>query len=900
MTPVHRCLLAAALVLTAAHPATAQPVRIDTTPDGIPADGPSRNPVVSADGRYVAFVSAATDLAVGPVSNIWHIYRFDRSTRALVRAATRPRPIEDVPRITAISQDGRLVLFGSFHDGWIEGDTNQTGDVFHYDFSTGETRRLSVTSAGAQANGPSIGESMTPDGRYVVFTSSATNLGPPELAPIRPFVHNVFVHDAAAHVTTQVTVGDGHRPIDATALNARISPDGEWVVFASGASNIQGAPRTTANPQELYLVRWRTGETLVVNAPRGTGAYVGLPTRRASAVLFPTTPRLAIPNAPGATHELFVWDRAAATVDYATLGASAFGVIGYPVISQYGRYVTRVQADAQGLPVLAHYDRLSRRTTVITRWPEDDLSPMSLDGRWVAFTATSGVYLRDMQVAPDGRLPEGDDDGDGLANGAEERFGLDPDLAAGDQGSAGDPDQDGHTNAEEIAAGTHPRGHQTRLLAEGASNAFFRTRIDLLSTSPATAHVWVRFLHDGGGVSTWPLAIPPGAHRTIETGGVDELAGRSFSTVVESDEPIAVTRTMTWDDRAYAAHTEAAVAAPSTSWYLAEGTTSGDFALFYLLQNPHPAAIEATVTFVRPSPLPPIVRAYPLPPNSRTTIAVDAAGPELASTDVSAIITAPQPIVVERALYRGRPGEAFAAGLGSAGVTAPAARWIFAEGATGTFFDTFILLLNPAGTTAECEVRYATTSGQVFVKPYTLPPRSRSTIWVDVEDVPGAGRALADVAVATTVTSTNAVPIVAERSMWWPDGAWYEAHGSPGALGPARRWALSGLELGPPRDADPYILLLNTSAGDATVLVTLYPEDGLPLANVFFIRPFARRTIRVRDDIPSAATLTRPFGAIVEAVGLQPAPIVVEQALYWSVGGASWAAGTNALGTPLP
>jgi hypothetical protein len=172
---------------------------------------------------------------------------------------------------------------------------------------------------------------------------------------------------------------------------------------------------------------------------------------------------------------------------------------------------------------------------------------------------------------------------------------------------------------------------------------------------------------------------------------------------------------------------------------------------------------------------------------------------------------------------------------------------------------------------------------------------------MDAEDIPGAGRVLANVAAATTVTSTNGVPIVAERTMWWPDGGWYEAHGAAGATAPARRWAVAGLELGPPpRSADAYILILNTSATAGTVLVTLRPDDGLPLAKAFAIAPFARLTVRLRNDIEGAPTFTRPFGAVVEAVGSDPIDIVVEQAVYWNANGLVWAAGTNTLGTPLP
>jgi hypothetical protein len=112
---------------------------------------------------------------------------------------------------------------------------------------------------------------------------------------------------------------------------------------------------------------------------------------------------------------------------------------------------------------------------------------------------------------------------------------------------------------------------------------------------------------------------------------------------------------------------------------------------------------------------------------------------------------------------------------------------------------------------------------------------------------------------------------------------------------------VAGLELGPPpRSADAYILVLNTSATAGTVLVTLRQDDGLPLAKAFAIAPFARLTVRLRDDLEGAATITHPFGALVEAVGENPIDIVVEQAVYWNANGVVWAAGTNALGTPLP
>jgi hypothetical protein len=896
-------LLALPVTLLAAHPAAAQPLRIDVTAAGLPADGPSLYPVVSADGRYVAFVSAATNLVPGPAPNTWNIYRYDRLTRELVRPALRPHRFEDVARLSGISRDGRLVVFSSFDPDWIDGDANDTSDVFLVDVTTGETRRVSVGAGGVEANGPSLGESMDADGTRVAFASSATNLGPAGASASAPFSSNVFVHDTSAARTVQVTTAAGGGAANGGSLNPAISPDGEWIVFSSMASDLAGAPlRRGAHAFELYAAQWRSGELFEVGAPRGTNGTAGTPTWDATQVLFVSALADLRPGAPAGVEDLYVWDRVNGAVGPATFAASSLGASEPSVISLHGRYVTRVQAGPRGERLVAHHDRRARTTTIVAAGAEPSLAPMSLDGRWVAFAVGGALYLEDMTVEPDGLWPTGDEDGDGLPNGWEEAAGLDPRSALGDDGASGDPDLDGRTNAQELDAGTHPGGLFSRTLAEGASNAFFRTRLALLSTAATTSHVWIRFEFEGGS-HTPPLMLelPPRGHRTVEAAGIPGVTGHSFATVVEADVRVVVTRTMSWDEREYGAHAETANQGAATTWYLAEGSTAGPFALFYLLHNPQPVSVATTIEFVRPAGQPPVTRAYTLPPHSRTTIAVNTADARLASTDVSAVISAAQPIVVERAMYLSRPGEPFAAGLGSAGITAPATRWLLAEGATGPFLDTFILLLNPADVEARCEVRYATTTGDVFVKPYSLAPHSRTTIWMDQEDIPGAGHALANVAAATTITSTNGVPIVVERTMWWPDGDWYEAHGSSGALTAAARWAVAGLELGPPpRDTDAYVLVLNTSPDPGLVLLTLQPEDGLPIARVFAVSASARLTIRIRDAFPQARTYTLPFGALVESVGPVPIGVVVEQAVYWNANGVPWAAGVNALGTPIP
>src|SRR5205085_10183738 len=164
----------------------------------------------------------------------------------------------------------------------------------------------------------------------------------------------------------------------------------------------------------------------------------------------------------------------------------------------------------------------------------------------------------------------------------------------------------------------------------------------------------------------------------------------------------------------------------------------------------------------------------PCAPPSLCTIWVNSV-PGLGGGDVSAAITSTEDIAVERAMYLDGEGTPFLAGHDASAVPAPALSWFLAEGATGTFFDEYILLANPSSTPALVQVDYLLPDGMIVPKAYELSPESRRTIWVDWEHP-----WLWNTAVSARLRSLNGVPFVAERSMWWADGGWYEAHNSPG------------------------------------------------------------------------------------------------------------------------
>jgi hypothetical protein len=441
---------------------------------------------------------------------------------------------------------------------------------------------------------------------------------------------------------------------------------------------------------------------------------------------------------------------------------------------------------------------------------------------------------------------------------------------------------------EELEPDPEPEGPPTRYLAEGATGDFWHMRMALANPTPADALALLRFLRASGPPIEVPLEMPAMSRRTVDPAVDAGLMNEAFSTVIESDVPLIVDRTMWWDARRYGSHAGTAIATPSPIWYLAEGHTQ-PFDLFYLIQNPNPSAVTVEVTYLRPAPTPPLVRTYLVAAQSRFNIYVNWI-PELEATAVSAVLRTLDEagIIVERAMYL---GEGARAGHASAGVTAPATQWFLAEGATGFFFDFFILLANPTDTDTVVDARFLREDGVVVETEHLLPAQSRANIYVNT-----LHPLLEDAAMSTVLTSRHDVPIIVERAMYWDRrGVPYEAHNSPGATETGTRWGLADGEAG--LGTDTYVLVANTSAFAGRIRMTLLFEDGPPAAREFDLLPNSRLTLFPPQHFPEANG--RRFGTVIESLGDQPAQIVVERAMYTSSGGVFWEAGSNILGTRL-
>ncbi|MBI3846342.1 MAG: PD40 domain-containing protein [Planctomycetes bacterium] len=222
------------------------------------ADGEANSgsdfPSISADGRFVAFNCQATNLVPGDTNGMEDVFVHDQMTGATTRVSVDSAGVEGNAHsfLPSISADGRFVAFNSQATNLVPGDANATDDIFVHDRATGATVRVSVDSAGGEGNGgtyysSSVNPSISADGRFVAFQSSASNLVPDDTNDVR----DIFVHDRETGVTTRVSVDSAGMQANMESPTTSISADGRFVAFASYASNL--VPGDTNATKDIFV-----------------------------------------------------------------------------------------------------------------------------------------------------------------------------------------------------------------------------------------------------------------------------------------------------------------------------------------------------------------------------------------------------------------------------------------------------------------------------------------------------------------------------------------------------------------------------------------------------------------------------------------------------------------------
>jgi Tol biopolymer transport system component len=336
--------------------ATGETTRVSVASDGTEGNYWSLGNDISADGRYVVFCSIASNLVVNDTNETYDVFVHDRTTGETERVSIASDGTQanetSWSSFPSISADGRYVAFESGATNLIPNDTNGLSDVFVHDRIMGETIRISVASDGTEGNYGAFYSNISADGHYVAFSSDSTNLVANDTNE-RP---DVFVHDLTIGETLLISVASDGTQADHSSTHPSISADGRYVAFQSYATNLVPKPWIWPGIPDIFVHDRLTGDTTLVSlASDGTWANWTSTNPSISAdgryVTFESEATNLVPNDTNAYVDVFVHDRTTSEttlVSLASDGTQANRTSTYPSISADGRYVA-FQSEAGNL-----------------------------------------------------------------------------------------------------------------------------------------------------------------------------------------------------------------------------------------------------------------------------------------------------------------------------------------------------------------------------------------------------------------------------------------------------------------------------------------------------------------------------------------------------------------------
>jgi Tol biopolymer transport system component len=400
--------------------------RVSLDSSGAQSNALSTAASVSSDGRFVAFMSGASNLVAGDTNATYDIFVRDRATGTTERVSLDSTGAEGngISRLVCLSPDGRFAAFTSAASNLVANDNNQDDDIFVRDRVTGTIERVSVDSAGVEGNAISDHCSLSADGRYVAFESNSSNL----VAGDTNNAFDVFVHDRALGTTELVSVSLVGPGGDASSSGPAISADGRFVAFRSAASNL--VANDTNGYYDVFVRDRVSGTTERVSVATGGAqadsvSYGFSPSISADGrfVAFNSLAANLVANDTNEVTDVFVRDRTAGTTERVSVSTDgAEGADSYqPAISADGRFVAFTSyarnfspGDLNGRRDVFVHDRATgatERISVSTASVPGDYESLwpsiSSDGRLVAFgsyatnliagdtNGASDVFVRD-------------------------------------------------------------------------------------------------------------------------------------------------------------------------------------------------------------------------------------------------------------------------------------------------------------------------------------------------------------------------------------------------------------------------------------------------------------------------------------------------------------------------
>jgi Tol biopolymer transport system component len=334
-------VLAAALAGSLARAQTTERVSVES--GGVQGNNDSLYPSLSADGRSVAFASLASILVAGDTNGAWDVFVRNRQSGTTARVSVDSAGAQgnNDSLYPSLSADGRFVAFASFASNLVAGDTNGYWDVFVHDRQSGTTECVSVDSAGAQGDSASNHPSISADGRFVTFESYASNL----VAGDTNGNSDVFVRDRLSGTTERLSVATGGTQGDNYSGFPSISSDGRFVAFASLASSLIAGD--TNGTWDVFVHDRQSGTTERVSVATG-GTQGNFQSGRSSIsaddrfVAFDSYASNLVTGDANGSWDIFVRDRQSGTTELASVsssGAQSPDDSLFPSLSADGRFV---------------------------------------------------------------------------------------------------------------------------------------------------------------------------------------------------------------------------------------------------------------------------------------------------------------------------------------------------------------------------------------------------------------------------------------------------------------------------------------------------------------------------------------------------------------------------------
>ena len=553
---------------------TAMTERVSVGGGGIQGNGDSGYPSISPDGRYVAFESWASNLVAVDVGGWPDIFVRDRQLATTTIASVDSLGAQGggVSYNASISADGRYVAFNS-EATLVPSDTNGYSDIYVRDLQAHTTERVSVDSSGAQANDASLHPSISADGRFVAYYSSATNL----VAGDTNGTTDIFVRDRQLNSTQRVSVDSSGAEGNSDCYRPAISSDGRYVAFQSGSSNLVAGDSN--GTYDVFVRDRQAGTTERVSVDSGGiegNGYSDGPAISSDCryVAFESESSNLVAGDGNAVRDIFIRDRQSNTTVRASVhsgGAEVHLDSFRPSISADGRFIAFessdagfVAADTNGAKDVFVRDRqlgTTERVSVDSAGAQGNgnsfYSAISADGRYVAFESdttnlvpgdtngVSDVFVHDRQtgttervsVDPAGVQGNGESGTDGVSISADGRY------VAFDSGASnlvpGDTNGSYDIFVRDRVSGTTERVSVDPAGVQGNGNSYYPA---ISADGRYVAFISLANLAPGDTNGTWDVFVRDRQTGTTELASVDsagaqgnEGVGGNFGPSISTD-----------------------------------------------------------------------------------------------------------------------------------------------------------------------------------------------------------------------------------------------------------------------------------------------------------------------------------------------------------------------------